>query len=237
MGKCRVDWCEKDAFCKGYCNSHYHRLIRYGNPLCGGRYVSPAKEHEKCSFNGCSNKKTHRGYCYKHFTELIKTGGLEPKKMPNGTHASSHRLYNSWRAMSDRCLCKTNKYYKDYGGRGIKICDRWRPPLGFWNFVEDMGDKPSYEKGPTGRDLYSLDRIDVNGDYCPENCRWANQTEQMNNTRANRKFVAFGEEGTFTELFRKFSPKELKKKTAERRFYEMGWGIEDSITILPCGRR
>lgn len=149
---------------------------------------------------------------------------------------ASHPLYGAWRAMADRCLTVTDKHYGDYGGRGIKICKRWRPPHGFQNFVEDMGDKPSYAKGRGGRSVYSLDRIDVDGDYCPENCRWATQSEQMNNTRRNRHFTAFGEEGTFTELFRRFAPEGLKKKTAERRFYEAGWPIEESITVLPYGR-
>lgn len=157
--------------------------------------------------------------------------------MPNGSGASKHPLYNSWRSMADRCLNKDNRQYPDYGGRGIKICDRWRPPLGFWNFVDDMGDKPSYRKGKGGRCIYPLDRIDVDGDYCPENCRWANQSQQMNNTTRNRKFVAFGKKGTFTELFRLFAPDGLKKKTAERRFYGYGWPLESALTVLPGGTR
>ena len=98
-----------------------------------------------------------------------------------------------------------------------------------------MGDKPSYEKGIGGRAKYSLDRIDVNGDYCPENCKWSNQSEQMNNTTRNRKFIAFGKIGTFTELFREFAPEELKIKTAQKRFYESGWTLESSITVVPQG--
>ena len=139
--------------------------------------------------------------------------------------------------MFDRCSTPTNEHYEDYGGRGIKICDRWKPPFGFWNFVEDMGPKPSYEKGPTGKTMYSLDRIDVNGDYCPENCRWATQSQQCNNQRRNKKYTIFGETGTFTELFRLFGAKGLKKKTAEGRFYDCGWGVEDAITTPTRGKR
>lgn len=155
------------------------------------------------------------------------------KKMPNGSDASKHPLYNSWRSMADRCLDENNSYYQDYGGRGIKICDRWRPPLGFWNFVDDMGDKPSYEKSH-GRSVYSLDRIDVNGDYCPENCRWANQSEQMDNTRRNKKYTVRGVTGTFVELARYFNRVPLHN--ADVRFYCYGWDIEKALFTPVRGR-
>lgn len=234
-GKCMIEWCKKQAKSKGLCSAHYHRLVRYGDPLGGGTYRLPKEEYRRCKAPGCDGKGDHRGYCNKHCLRIRRNGTLDIKKMPNGTRATSHPLYNSWRAMADRCLTPSNEHYKDYGARGITICERWRPPYGFWNFVADMGDKPSYDKGPGGRDLYSLDRIDVDGDYEPGNCRWANQSEQMNNTTRNRKFVAFGETGTFTELFRKFAPGELNIKTAQSRFYKSGWTLEKSITVVPQG--
>lgn len=104
--------------------------------------------------------------------------------------------YTAWRRMKTRCLSKCSKDYGRYGKRGIKICDRWLGESGFQNFFADMGKKPSPQ--------HSIDRIDNDGDYCPENCRWATPREQANNTRRTNKLNAFGKVQSLSEWAREF---------------------------------
>ena len=84
--------------------------------------------------------------------------------------------YNVYRAMKKRCLLPTNDSYPNYGGRGITICDRW---LNFENFLEDMGKRPTKN--------HSIDRINNDGNYEPENCRWATSKQQANNRSTNKR--------------------------------------------------
>lgn len=99
-------------------------------------------------------------------------------------------IYRCYRAMLARCDYPSQEHYDDYGGRGITVCDRWRfghaELSGFDCFRMDMGEKPSR--------THSLDRIDVNGNYEPSNCRWATKGEQARNTRISKVTDAMAED-------------------------------------------
>ncbi len=103
-------------------------------------------------------------------------------------------LYRLWHGIVERCENRRAHHYKDYGGRGIKICRRWR--VSFMAFKGDMGPRPSLK--------HSVDRIRNNGNYTPDNCRWATKLVQANNTRGNRFITFNGETLTLTQWSRRF---------------------------------
>ena len=105
------------------------------------------------------------------------------KNTKHGLFNIEKRLYRCWQDMKNRCYNPSRKKYKIYGGRGITVCDEWKNNFeNFFNWAKNNG----YMENLT------LDRINVNGNYCPENCRWATAKEQANNTRKNRKITING---------------------------------------------
>jgi len=114
------------------------------------------------------------------------------------TRSSNHGLcktaeYAAWARMIQRCTNKNLPKYPSYGGRGIRVCDRWR--FDFLAFLGDMGQRPSV--------AHSLDRIDVNGNYEPGNCRWATALEQQSNKTTSRYVEVGGERITSAEAARR----------------------------------
>lgn len=137
-------------------------------------------------------------------------------KKSSVTHGSRYTVtYRTFSKMRERCNNPNAINFADYGGRGVKVCERWN---NFENFLADMGERPSPK--------HSLDRIDVNGDYEPDNCRWATKYVQANNTRSNRFVTWKGETKTVSEWARELN---MQSQTLARRL-NAGWSVEDAFT-------
>ncbi len=152
----------------------------------------------------------------RHFRTHGETGqgkGKSRKRTPE---------YDAWCSMKQRCLDKNSTYFKDYGGRGITICDRWLES--YENFLADVGRRPL---GCT------LDRTNNNLGYFPGNCKWRTPLEQGRNKRNNRWITFEGETLTLSEWSRKTG---LNPSTIRRRL-KAGWLIERALTAsITCGR-
>lgn len=125
-----------------------------------------------CSIKDCENNKRALGFCNKHYIRFKKYGDpLFQKVESHGMYRTT--TYKTWRSMKERVLNPLNSNFKNYGGRGITICDEWKNS--FLAFYRDMGPRPSKN--------HSIDRIDNEKGYSKENCRWATKTEQSRNQR------------------------------------------------------
>lgn len=124
-----------------------------------------------CDLEGCGRKHKSKGHCDVHYKRMWRHGTLDVSRISYGQ--TKHEIYKTYRNIMTRCFNKNNKKYPRYGGRGITVCERWLGIFGFANFIEDMGNKQ--KKGLT------IDRINNDGNYCKENCRWATQKQQQNN--------------------------------------------------------
>lgn len=132
----------------------------------------------------------------------------------HGYHGSVE--HNAWKSAKGRCYNQKNSMYKNYGARGITMCDEWKND--FSKFYEHVGPRPS--------DKHSLDRIDNNRGYEPGNVRWANDFEQASNRRTNRKFTICCQTHHMREWARIFGSS--YKLVHERLTY--GWPIEKALS-------
>lgn len=130
-------------------------------------------------------------------------------------HESESSEYNAWHSMIARCHRKSSQYYRHYGGRGIKVCQRWR--ASYEAFLHDMGRRPHG---------LELDRIDNDGDYAPGNCRWATAVENMRNRRCTRRLTFNGETKCLIEWAESHG---LSYSTLKDRL-ERGWSAEKALT-------
>lgn len=140
-------------------------------------------------------------------------------------HKHGHRpkngsspTYISWMSMRKRCSYPQSDSYAEYGGRGISVCERWED---FINFLADMGERP---EGCT------IDRIDSDGDYTPENCRWATSKQQGRNKRNVKPIIFYGEKVFLIDIARKYS---IPKTTLYRRHRQ---GLKDGDLIEKANR-
>lgn len=143
--------------------------------------------------------------------------------MANVTHGKREsRLYAVWNNMKARCRNPKDREYHRYGGRGIKICDEW---LYDFQAFYDWAMKNGYDAtAPRGQ--CTIDRIDNDGDYCPDNCRWTTAREQANNTRRTR-FIDFnGEIHSVSEWSRILG---IKQSTLNMRINKYGWSEEKAL--------
>lgn len=122
--------------------------------------------------------------------------------------------HQAWRDMLGRCYNPNAQKYADYGGRGITVCERWKE---FTNFIEDMGRKP---------EGYSLDRINNEGEYSPENCRWTSKSQQNGNKRCSIRLLVNGEYVTLYDL----SVSTGMSIEALRTRVKRGWSVERILT-------
>lgn len=122
-----------------------------------------------------------------------------------------------WVDMRRRCNQPHRPDYHRYGGRGIRVCDRWNES--FDAFLADMGQKPGPE--------YTLDRVDPDGPYSPENCRWATRRTQARNTRTNHYVEIDGERMALVEAAERYG---IHYPTFLNRYLNLGWDLIDALT-------
>ena len=126
------------------------------------------------------------------------------------------RLYRIWRGMKTRCSLKEDKHYADYGGRGISVCQEWQQS---YELFRDWALENGY------RDDLSIDRINNDGNYCPENCRWATLSQQSRNRRSNVYYELHGRRLTVSDWAEQSG---IKAKTIRERL-RRGWELEKAI--------
>lgn len=156
---------------------------------------------------------------------VVKTCGCKSIELTAKSHIkhgmSGSKLYGIWLSMKNRCYLTSDKGYENYGGRGIKICNEW---LDFKSFMEWSYSNGYDEKAHRGK--CTLDRINVNGDYSPSNCRWVDARVQANNRRNNDMIECNGEIHSLSEWARITG---VKRATLWARLYVYKWDIEKAL--------
>jgi hypothetical protein len=143
----------------------------------------------------CDCGRKHITYGYLLRSGKTKSCGCGRSGVPRHGHAKRgmmHPLYSRWAGMHDRCRNPNHKQFKDYGGRGIKVCERWND---FAKFLDDVGEPPTFK--------HTIGRIDNNGNYEPNNFRWETRKENNNNQRPRKRIDQFTTAEIEAELARR----------------------------------
>ena len=174
---------------------------------CGNFTIVPSYRLRHGGVTSCGCHQYDRNFCSK-----------KAKNFP--------RLYRIYRGMKTRCTNPKYTYWHRYGGRGISVCDEWQK---FDNFC-DWALSSGYEERDSA---LSIDRIDVDKGYSPDNCRWATATQQANNTSRNHFISAFGKTMTIAEWAKETG---IKDRTIYCRVVKYGWTPEEAVSIPTLGR-
>lgn len=171
--------------------------------------------------NADNLKSGHTKSC-KCLRKEISTKRILQQSKNNVKHGlAGTRIYYAWHSMLERCYNPFDNNFSRYGGRGIIVCDEWKNDVqAFYKWSIRNG----FDEKSNGKDC-SIDRIDVNGNYEPNNCRWVNQITQANNRRTNKKFFYKGDTYTIAELARKTGMSDglLRNRLAR------GWDVNKAV--------
>lgn len=244
---CSIPGCSKPVRSRGWCITHYMRWRNNGHPeklrglLGRGKLEISGQRFGKLVAVSVSDMGGKQGVRWLCECDCGNETVVLAKKLRGGhtkscgcvqkasriTHGQTGSLeYASWQAMRYRCEYQGNVMFHRYGGRGIKVCDRW---LSFENFLADMGEKPT--------PAHTIDRIDNDRDYEPENCRWATKLEQDNNRSTNRVIHVGNSVGSIASVYRSIDPRPVVSlKAAWMRIWK-GWEPTDAFYVpIKCKR-
>lgn len=196
---------------------------KYGRMLVIGYGTTTKNRFKKwlCRCD-CGKEKEAYEYSLKNGTTL-SCGCLHKERFSHARHnLTGTKIYNVWKGIKARCYNTHSDTYRNYGGRGIKMCDEWRDnPEKFIQWAYANGYKESYT-----RKECSLDRIDVNGDYEPTNCRWVDSTCQSYNRRDNVLLTCNGESHNLLEWEQITG---IKKATIYARVHCYHWSVKKAL--------
>lgn len=220
---------------EGLVGQRFGRLIAIQQTTTNELKASSAPRHYRCQCD-CGGVSDVRGYslvagvvnscgCLKRerFSDMgnatagipRKHGGCIGQHNKKNIDTEKTGAYASWQAMKSRCLNKRHLHFSEYGQKGIDVCERW---MDFANFLADMGPRP---EGTT------IDRINGEKGYYPENCRWANRTEQSNNRLGFNRIIEFNGKSQSVSLW----AKEIGISVALLfQRLNRGWSIERALT-------